>query len=41
MDKFINPVIYKKEQAEIEGMLRTGLYFQDESGRDWYETLRT
>lgn len=41
MDKFINPVIYKKEQAEIEGMIRTGLYFQDESGRDWYETLRT
>ncbi|HFT7756814.1 tail fiber assembly protein [Enterobacter hormaechei] len=41
MDEFINPVIYKKEQAEIEGMLRTGLYFQDESGRDWYETLRT
>lgn len=41
MDKFINPVVYKKEQAEIEGVLRTGLYFQDESGRDWYETLRT
>lgn len=41
MDRFINPVIYKKEQAEIEGMIRTGLYFQDENGRDWYETLRT
>ncbi len=41
MDKFINPVIYKREQAEIEGMIRTGLYFQDESGRDWYETLST
>ncbi|WP_320734063.1 tail fiber assembly protein [Enterobacter kobei] len=41
MDMFINPVIYKKEEVEIEGGIRTGLYFQDERGRDWYETLRT
>lgn len=41
MDKFINPVIYKYEHVEIEGVTRTGLYFQDIHGRDWYETLRT
>ncbi|EKJ6978968.1 TPA: tail fiber assembly protein [Enterobacter hormaechei subsp. xiangfangensis] len=39
MDKFINPVIYKHEHVEVNGIIRTGLYFQDELGRDWYETL--
>lgn len=39
MDTFINPVIYKYEHAEINGVMRTGLYFQDVHGRDWYETL--
>ncbi|HFD6761819.1 TPA: tail fiber assembly protein [Enterobacter hormaechei] len=39
MDKFINPVIYKYEHVEINGITRTGLYFQDVQGRDWYETL--
>ena len=39
MDKFINPVVYKKESVEINGTMRTGLYFQDVNGRDWYETL--
>lgn len=40
MDKFINPVIYKYEHVVIKGITRTGLYFQDIHGRDWYETLR-
>ncbi|HDC4532635.1 tail fiber assembly protein [Enterobacter asburiae] len=40
MDTFINPVIYKYEHVEINGVMRTGLYFQDIHGRDWYETLR-
>lgn len=40
MDTFINPVIYKYEHVEINGVMRTGLYFQDIYGRDWYETLR-
>lgn len=40
MDKFTNPTIYKYEHVEISGMMRTGLYFQDIHGRDWYETLR-
>ena len=40
MDKFINPVIYKYEHVEINGIMRTGLYFQDIHGRDWYETIR-
>ena len=40
MDKFINPVIYKYEHVEINGVMRTGLYFQDIHGRDWYETIR-
>ncbi|EPQ7465175.1 tail fiber assembly protein [Enterobacter kobei] len=39
MDTFINPVIYKYEHIEISGIMRTGLYFHDEHGRDWYETL--
>ncbi|EKS6583965.1 TPA: tail fiber assembly protein [Enterobacter hormaechei subsp. xiangfangensis] len=39
MDRFINPVIYKQEHVEVNGVIRTGLYFQDELGRDWYETL--
>ncbi|XON99683.1 hypothetical protein ACLB6C_21405 [Enterobacter hormaechei] len=39
MDTFINPVIYKHEHVEVNGVIRTGLYFQDENGRDWYETL--
>ncbi|MDR0164948.1 tail fiber assembly protein [Enterobacter ludwigii] len=39
MDTFVNPVIYKYEHAEINGVMRTGLYFQDVHGRDWYETL--
>nr|DAH48992.1 MAG TPA: tail fiber assembly protein [Caudoviricetes sp.] len=39
MDQFINPVIYKLEHVEINGFMRTGLYFHDEKGRDWYETL--
>ncbi|HID9068062.1 TPA: tail fiber assembly protein [Enterobacter kobei] len=39
MDTFINPVIYKYEHAEINGVMRTGLYFLDVHGRDWYETL--
>ncbi|HFT7470971.1 TPA: tail fiber assembly protein [Enterobacter hormaechei] len=39
MDEFINPVIYKYEHVEINGVMRTGLYFQDVHGRDWYETL--
>ncbi|MGN7913485.1 tail fiber assembly protein [Enterobacter sp. 22466] len=41
MDKFINPTIYRYEHVEIDGMMRTGLYFQDIHGRDWYETLRS
>lgn len=40
MDKFTNPTIYRYEHVEINGMMRTGLYFQDIHGRDWYETLR-
>lgn len=40
MDTFINPIIYKYEHVEINGVMRTGLYFQDVHGRDWYETLR-
>lgn len=40
MDKFINPVVYKHEHVEINGVMRTGLYFRDVNGRDWYETLR-
>lgn len=40
MDKFINPVVYKYDHVEINGVMRTGLYFQDMYGRDWYETLR-
>lgn len=39
MDTFINPVIYKYEHIEVSGIMRTGLYFHDEHGRDWYETL--
>lgn len=39
MDKFINPTIYRYEHVEIDGMVRTGLYFKDIHGRDWYETL--
>lgn len=39
MDKFINPKIYKHEKVEIDGVMRTGLYFQDINERDWYETL--
>lgn len=39
MDTFINPVIYKYEHIEVSGIIRTGLYFHDEHGRDWYETL--
>ncbi|WP_188016616.1 tail fiber assembly protein [Enterobacter kobei] len=39
MDTFINPVIYKYEHVEVSGIMRTGLYFHDEHGRDWYETL--
>ncbi|WP_203461588.1 tail fiber assembly protein [Enterobacter cloacae] len=39
MDQFINPVVYKFEHVEINGFMRTGLYFHDEQGRDWYETL--
>ncbi|MHA0962594.1 tail fiber assembly protein [Enterobacter cancerogenus] len=39
MDKFTNPIIYKYEHVEISGIMRTGLYFQDIHGRDWYETL--
>lgn len=39
MDTFINPVIYKYEHTEVNGVMRTGLYFQDVHGRDWYETL--
>lgn len=40
MDKFTNPTIYRYEHVEIHGVMRTGLYFQDIHGRDWYETLR-
>lgn len=40
MDEFISPIIYKYEHVEINGVTRTGLYFQDVHGRDWYETLR-
>ncbi len=40
MDIFNNPKIYKKESVEIDGMLMNGLYFSDDKGRDWYETLR-
>lgn len=40
MDEFISPIIYKYEHVEINGVMRTGLYFQDVHGRDWYETLR-
>ncbi|WP_249324805.1 tail fiber assembly protein [Enterobacter mori] len=40
MDTFINPTIYRYEYVEINGMMRTGLYFHDMHGRDWYETLR-
>ncbi|VFS40770.1 putative tail fiber protein [Enterobacter cancerogenus] len=40
MDKFTNPTIYRYEHVEVNGMMRTGLYFQDIQGRDWYETLR-
>jgi len=40
MDEFIRPIIYKYEHVEINGEIRTGLYFQDVHGRDWYETLR-
>ncbi|MGC0198035.1 tail fiber assembly protein [Enterobacter cloacae complex sp. 2025EL-00064] len=39
MDKFLNPKIYKKESVEIDGEIFTGQYFQDDKGRDWYETL--
>ncbi|EPT0777118.1 tail fiber assembly protein [Enterobacter hormaechei] len=39
MDKFINPVIYNYEHIEVSGIIRTGLYYKDEQGRDWYETL--
>ncbi|EOZ7468805.1 tail fiber assembly protein [Enterobacter hormaechei] len=39
MDKFLNPKVYKKESVEIDGELFTGQYFQDDKGRDWYETL--
>ncbi|KLQ92813.1 tail fiber assembly protein [Enterobacter kobei] len=39
MDTFINPVIYKYEHIKVSGIMRTGLYFHDEHGRDWYETL--
>lgn len=39
MDKFTNPTIYRYEHVEINGMMRTGLYFRDIHGRDWYETL--
>ena len=41
MDKFINPQVYKVEHVEIDGVMRTGLYFKDSDERDWYETLRT
>ncbi|ELE9244492.1 tail fiber assembly protein [Enterobacter kobei] len=40
MDKFITPLIYKYEHVAINGVMRTGIYFQDIHGRDWYETLR-
>ncbi|MFJ5982329.1 tail fiber assembly protein [Enterobacter cancerogenus] len=40
MDKFTNPTIYRYEHVEVNGIMRTGLYFQDIHGRDWYETLR-
>lgn len=40
MNTFINPIIYKYEYVEINGMIRTGLYIQDVHGRDRYETSR-
>ncbi|MDE7599685.1 tail fiber assembly protein [Enterobacter asburiae] len=40
MDNFINPIVYRYEHVEINGVMRTGMYFQDIHGRDWYETLR-
>lgn len=39
MDTFLNPQIYKIENIEIDGIPHTGHYFQDDKGRDWYETL--
>lgn len=39
MEKFLNPKVYKKESVEIDGEIFSGLYFQDDKGRDWYETL--
>lgn len=40
MDKFLNPKVYKKESVKIAGEIFIGQYFQDDKGRDWYETLK-
>lgn len=40
VDKFIKPVIYKIEQVKTDGAIRDGLYFKDDNGRDWYDTLK-
>lgn len=40
MNTFINPIIYKYEYVEINGMIGTDLYIQDVHGRDRYETSR-
>lgn len=39
MDLFNTPKVYKKEIVEIEGQFHEGQYFQDDKGRDWYDTL--
>lgn len=39
MDSFINPKIYERRNITFNGSTFIGLYYKDNKGRDWYNTL--